>query len=359
MEPYFTTKMNGKNFIMNIRTIIILGIFFAACSKKDNPPGPDPIVPPVAIPRPGSIGMHGDTADVVRTVQGGLLIMGGSTDVDEGMKWLLQRSGGGDIVVIRASGSTGYNSYLYTMHPVNSVETLLINSIELAENEQVARIVRNAEALFIAGGDQWNYTQFWKGTKLHAAINYLLTDKKAPVGGTSAGAAILGEHFFDAQHGTVTSLEALGNPYHQRVSLNSGFLQHPFLTHTITDTHYDNPDRRGRHTAFLARLVTDHNIPAKGIGMEEKTAMAIDDKGAIKVFGTGKAWMLDVNNTKPETIKSGEPLTWNRDGKGVKYTSIQGSKAGTEAGNINNWNTLSGTQTGFFRVQNGTFSLAN
>jgi cyanophycinase len=350
----------GKALIINIKTIILLGIFFAACGKKDTAPEPDPVTPPqVIIPRPGSIGIDGDTTDVVRTVQGGLLIMGGSTDVDEGIKWLLQRSGGGDIVVLRASGSTGYNSYMFTMHPVNSVETLLINSVELAENEQVARIVRNAEALFIAGGDQWNYTQFWKGTKLYDAINYLLTDKKAPVGGTSAGAAILGEHFFDARYGTVTTTEALINPYHQRVSLNSGFLLHPLLTHTITDTHYDNPDRRGRHTAFLARLVTDRNIPAKGIGIEEKTAMAIDDKGTIKVFGTGKAWMIDANNTKPETIKTGEPLTWNRNGKGVKYTSIQGSKAGTEAGNINNWNTLTGSQTGFFRVENGIFSMVN
>jgi cyanophycinase len=339
------------------KLFLLLSLFFAACSKKDSTPAPDPITPPVVVSRTGSLGIVGDTADVVRTVQGGLLIMGGSTDVDEGIKWLLQRSGGGDIVVIRASGSTGYNNYMYEMQAVNSVETLLINNKELAENEQVARIVRNAEALFIAGGDQWNYTQFWKGTKLQAAINYLLTDKKAPVGGTSAGAAILGQYFFDAQYGTITSAEALANPFLQKVSVNTSFLTHPFLNNTITDSHYDNPDRRGRHSVFLARLVADHNAPAKGIGIEEKTAMAIDDKGDIKVFGTGKAWMLDANNTTPETIKAGEPLTWNRNGKGVKFYSIQGSKAGTAVGNILNWSNLSGTQTGFFRVQNGSLTL--
>nr|MCU0404901.1 hypothetical protein [Chitinophagaceae bacterium] len=82
--------------------------------------------------RPASLGITGDTADIKTATSPGLLLAGGGGDVDEAMRWLLQRSGGGDVVIIRASGGTGYNKYLYELGKVNSVESLLINSRELA-----------------------------------------------------------------------------------------------------------------------------------------------------------------------------------------------------------------------------------
>ncbi len=54
----------------------------------------------------------------------GLLLMGGGTDVDEAFTWWLARTGGGDVVVLRASGADGYNPYLYDdLGGVDSVET--------------------------------------------------------------------------------------------------------------------------------------------------------------------------------------------------------------------------------------------
>ena len=46
--------------------------------------------------------------------QGGVCLMGGASENDDAMAWFLQRAGGGDIVVLRASGSDGYNSYMYS-----------------------------------------------------------------------------------------------------------------------------------------------------------------------------------------------------------------------------------------------------
>ena len=45
--------------------------------------------------------------------QGGVCLMGGASENDDAMAWFLERAGGGDIVVLRASGSDGYNSYMY------------------------------------------------------------------------------------------------------------------------------------------------------------------------------------------------------------------------------------------------------
>lgn len=54
----------------------------------------------------------GDVADAVVSPLGGTCMMGGATENDYAMRWFLERSGGGDILVIRASGSDGYNDYL-------------------------------------------------------------------------------------------------------------------------------------------------------------------------------------------------------------------------------------------------------
>ena len=46
--------------------------------------------------------------------------------------------------------------------------------------------VRNAEALFFAGGDQANYVKMWRDTPLSEAIQGLVK-RNVPIGGTSAG----------------------------------------------------------------------------------------------------------------------------------------------------------------------------
>jgi cyanophycinase len=73
-------------------------------------------------------------------------------------------------------------------------------------------------------------------------------------GGTSAGAAVLGEYLFSAEINTITSAEALANPYNSKLSLRDNLFKFSLLKNTITDTHYNNPDRRGRHIAFMARF---------------------------------------------------------------------------------------------------------
>jgi len=320
---------------MMIHTFRLLALFtlFIACqsASKDNPA---PVAKPVVVVKnPASIGTAGDTADVTVPTTAGLVLMGGSTDVEAAIAWMIARAKGGDVVIIRASGSTGYNDYIYRdLGGVNSVETLLINTRELALNPQIASRIRQAELLFIAGGDQGNYIKFWKDTPVAAAINYLLKDKKVPVGGTSAGCAILGEMAYSALNGTIRSEEAMMNPYDARITLEKGeFIDSPFLKNTITDTHYNNPDRRGRHVVFLARALKDWKINARGIGVEEKTAVCVDDKGIATVFGQNNAYFLQVQGNTPETCAENQPLKWIQDKKAVKVYAIAGSEMGNGA----------------------------
>ena len=56
--------------------------------------------------------------------------MGGATEQDDAMIWFLQRAGGGDVLVLRTSGSDGYNDYFYSTLGVslNYVETIVCKS---------------------------------------------------------------------------------------------------------------------------------------------------------------------------------------------------------------------------------------
>lgn len=143
-----------------------------------------------------SIGLVGDSTDVKTETEFGVVLMGGSTDVDEALQWMIRKSGGGDFVIIRASGSTGYNDYIKELGNANSVETLLIDSHEKSQRKTTGDQIRNAEALFIAGGDQSNYVKFWKDTEVSEAIRFLIDVKKVPIGGTSAGCAVLSDYIF-------------------------------------------------------------------------------------------------------------------------------------------------------------------
>jgi beta-aspartyl-peptidase (threonine type) len=277
--------------------------------------------------RPASVGIIGDPADVETPVKGGVVLMGGSTSVDAAFKWMLARSGGGDVVILRATGTDAYNSYIDELGKSNSVETLKIDSRELANNDTVANIIRHAEMLFIAGGDQSNYLRFWQGTKTDAAINYLLNVKKAPVGGTSAGCAILSGLYYSGEAGSAVSIETLANPYDAIVTLhNNDFLHAPYLHDVLTDQHYLARGREGRQVTFLARIAKDWKLFAKGIAADERTAVCIDAQGNATVMGSSKAYFIYTSKaTPPERCVAGEPLHWSAHQKALQVYELPAS----------------------------------
>jgi cyanophycinase len=285
-----------------------------------------------------SIGLVGSVEDVTTITEAGYVLAGGGKDVDAAMKWMIDRSGGGDFVIIRASGSTGYNDYLFELGKLNSVETLLIDSREKAMNNETGKKIREAEALFIAGGDQWNYVNYWTNSEVSNAIRYLIEQKKVPIGGTSAGCAVLSEFIFDARNDTVVSDDALANPYAQQVSVSKSFIKLPFLENTIADQHYSQRDRLGRHVTFMARMSKDFNArKPKGIAADERTAVCIDKDGNTTVLGSGNAFFMINDGNKPEVCEGGKPLSWISKNKALRVYIYQATPEGTPAFNLTHW----------------------
>ncbi len=72
--------------------------------------------------------LQGNPADVTPPTTGGTVLMGGGTDVDAAFQWMIDRSGGGDFVIIRTTGTDAYNSYIKSLGQVDSVAAYWISA---------------------------------------------------------------------------------------------------------------------------------------------------------------------------------------------------------------------------------------
>ncbi len=258
----------------------------------------------------------GNPNDVVTTATGLLVLQGGGTDVDENFVRMGVASGGGDFVVIRATGTDAYNQYIYDLCSCDSAATLIIKNRQASFDSFVINTIRNAEALFIAGGDQSNYVLNWKGTPVEDAIHHV-ANKPAPVGGTSAGMAIMSEFIYAAlSASSLDSAEGLSNPFHRDLTLDRDFLVLPKLGGIITDQHLIERDRMGRTIAFLARLVKDGwTSQGKAIAADRETAVHLNPvDGTVQVFSTPAhptpyVYFLRTPGP-PEVCQSRTPLTY-------------------------------------------------
>jgi cyanophycinase-like exopeptidase len=295
--------------------------------------------------------LTGNPVDLEVQPQFGLCLMGGAGESDEAMIWFLERANGGDVVVLRASGSDGYNEYMYTELGVdlNSVETIVFNTAEAANDPYVIERVQNAEAIWMAGGDQNDYVTFWQDTPIQDAINNLLNVKQGPVGGISAGMAVLGQAYFPASSGTINSENALNNPFAPQMQFGwNDFIDAPFMQNVITETHLNDPERirYGRVTAFLARLGFDQGIRPFGMASNEYCAIAIDENGLARAFGEYPAFDDDfvyflqgncVEPSGPEIIVENQPLTWDRNNQAVKVYQVPATANGQNYLDLNTW----------------------
>jgi cyanophycinase-like exopeptidase len=199
----------------------------------------------------------GNPNDVTTATTAGTALEGGGTDVDAVYQWMCQRSGNGDFLVIRATGTDAYNPYIQQLCPnENSVATLIIPNRTAASDPFVATTIQNAEALFIAGGDQSDYINFWKGTPVEAALNNLIA-RNVPIGGTSAGMNVLSQFIYSALASQgVTSSQALANPFTKYIALDENFVNISTVQGVIDDPHFVTRDRMGRDLASSAASIS-------------------------------------------------------------------------------------------------------
>ena len=178
-------------------------------------------------------------------------------------------------------------------------------------------------------------------------------------GGTSAGAAVLGEFLFSAEVNTISSAEALANPYNSKLTLRDNLFKFNLLKNTITDTHYNKPDRRGRHISFMARMFVNYPTDpiVHGIGVEEKVAVCVESNGRAYVYSSvgASAHFISQKGPGPETCRDGSSLDWYRNKEALEVYKVAGTRQGDRFFDISTWKTGFGGQYGFYYVDRGTF----
>ena len=329
------------------------------------------------------------------------VLMGGDIDVDEAFQWMIARAGiapgsGGRFVIIRATGADGYNCYVYySNYPgcnstgpvqqgavggvtlgISSVETLVIPSAMGANDKRVNEIVGRADVIWIAGGDQADYYKNWRGTALEQTL-IKAGVRNVPIGGTSAGMMVLPRFDFAALRGSVTSTQALADPFNKYMTIESqplsspGFIVSPGLETAIVDAHLDERDRMGRLMTFVARLVRTDGATgctggvlsgttgapdlARGIGLAIQTALLIEGRAGSQTarrvanpgaldYGYAAAYLVQPSMA-PETCLPGTPLTM----RGVSVRKVTDS----QWFNFSNWDSIPFKEA---HIVNGTLS---
>lgn len=161
--------------------------------------------------------------------------------------------------------------------------------------------LRDASGVFLTGGNQLRISTILGGTDVARAIRSV-NARGVPVGGTSAGAAILSEHMIAFGKSGAT-------PRAGMVSLAPGF---GLTNRVVIDQHFRQRDRIGRLLAALA-----YNPFAVGIGLDEDTAAFIDGDDCIEVMGSGAITIVDASKLEHSSMGTA------KDGESICMTGIQ------------------------------------
>lgn len=132
--------------------------------------------------------------------------------------------------------------------------------------------------VFITGGDQMRLVSLLGGTNFSQKLRQMISETEIVVAGTSAGAAGMSSAM-------IVRGESTPHPHKNSVRLSPGL---GFLKNIIIDQHFTE---RGR----ISRLITavSYNPYNLGIGIDENTAIILDNKGVLEVFGSGGVTIVD------------------------------------------------------------------
>ncbi len=108
-------------------------------------------------------------------------IGGGSEDYedwsDEPYSWIVQKADSGKVIILGASSDvTNWLPDYFLSFGADTAYNKTISSVSIANLQSTYDEIVSAKAIFIRGGDQWDYIRLWKGTKTDSAIHYVFTN---------------------------------------------------------------------------------------------------------------------------------------------------------------------------------------
>jgi cyanophycinase len=168
---------------------------------------------------------------------------------------------------------------------------------EAAEDDSLVKRVKEADAIFFAGGDQLKYTSIYGGSEFIRQLKERYIHESLVVAGTSAGAMAMSTPMIYAGNDEVQELGGM-------IKVTTGL---EFLKDACIDTHFV---QRGRIIRMAQVIVTNPNCI--GIGIEEDTALIVRNGLEAEVVGTGTVIILDgvgITESNIEDFTRKKPIT--------------------------------------------------
>lgn len=236
---------------------------------------------------------------------GTLVLIGGACDpTGAALRSFIDLCGGrdgGKIVGITTASADPVNAARewardFARGGAENVEIPIVNTRDRAQDRRVAQMIRSADGVFFAGGDQVHLVSTLGGSRVDRAIREAYA-AGAVICGTSAGAAALTE-----------TILAGGEPdeYGQMVDLHLGPGFGILGFRAVIDTHF--AQRRRLQRLFM---VVAQNPELMGLGIDEDTALVVQGHHG-EVMGRGSVTFVDgrgIRFDNADEAMQGKPLT--------------------------------------------------
>jgi cyanophycinase len=176
-----------------------------------------------------------------------------------------------------------YNKIFKNMG-VKNITILNVQDREDAYKKENMSIVERAALIFFTGGDQLRITSILGGTPLYKALkdNY---ERGCVFVGTSAGASVVSDTM-------ITQGSDEESPKKCTLKMAPGL---GLINGVIIDQHFAQRGRIGRLLVGIAE-----NPQCLGVGIDEDTAIEVENSGLFKVLGSGAVYVVDgsgISNT--------------------------------------------------------------
>jgi cyanophycinase len=214
-----------------------------------------------------------------------LIIIGGHEDKQqkkEILKEIAHRVGSGKLIIstVASEAPQGYfEEYerLFRNLGVRHIYKLEVNNRVEATLEKNLRTLDDATALFFTGGDQLKITSQIGDTPIFQRMHQIYNDGGL-IAGTSAGASVMCETMLVSGNGDESNKIA-----ELRMAPGLGL-----IAGVIIDQHFAERGRMGRLLGAVAQ-----NPANLGIGIDENTAILVEQEKDFYVLGEGAVYVLD------------------------------------------------------------------
>jgi cyanophycinase len=228
------------------------------------------------------------------TRSGTLIIVGGGEDREGRMpilKEVAQRVGTGRLVLatVASHEPQGYfEQYQRAFGElgITDLVELYIETRDQALAKEAVECFKGATGVFFSGGDQLRITSQIGDTPVMRKVEEIF-DSGGVIGGTSAGASAMCETMLVS--GTSRESYRIGD---LRMAPGLGLIKD-----VIIDQHFAQRGRMGRLLGAVAQ-----NPRMLGIGIDEDTAILLEDEKAFKVLGSGAVYVVDGEGVTYSTI---------------------------------------------------------